>query len=127
MFGGFGEEPQAPNEDCKSWSEYLKLFALWMLVLALIKMIVTGGMDGFQDLMLALILYCGASSYSYCQAAFFVMIAFFQIIKCITVLGGAIQNKTELFSRKNALVTLTYLVSFGSYVLGKSLSRQAAT
>ena len=119
MFGGFGEEPQAPNQDCKTWSEYLKLLALWMLVLALIKLIVTSGFDGFQDLMLALVLYCGASSYSYCQAAFFVMIAFFQIIKCITVIGGAIQNKSDLFSKKNSMVVVTYIVSFATYIIGK--------
>ena len=83
------------------------------------KLIVTSGFDGFQDLMLALVLYCGASSYSYCQAAFFVMIAFFQIIKCITVIGGAIQNKSDLFSKKNSMVVVTYIVSFATYIIGK--------
>ena len=119
MFGGFEDEPQAPDSDCKTWAEYLKVFSLWVLVLGFLKLIITSGFDGFQDLMMTLITYCGARSYSYCMIVFFVMIAFFQLVKCVTVIGGGIQNSTPMFNKKNVLITVVYLASVVTYVAGK--------
>ena len=58
-------EAQPPNEECKHKADYLKLFALLMLTLGIVKLIaIPGEKTAFTDIILSLILFCAAHSYN---------------------------------------------------------------
>ena len=115
----FGDDDlQPPNQECKTWADYMKLLALIVLGFALAKLIVMKGLDGFTDLMLALALFCGANTYNYCLSVFFILMAFFPLITAITIIGGMIQQGKSLFGGANTAVTIIYGTSLILYCIG---------
>ena len=58
-------EVQPPNEECKQKADNLKLFALLMITLGIVKLIaIPGENTAFTDIILSLVLFCAANSYN---------------------------------------------------------------
>lgn len=107
---------EPPTPECKTICEYLKLFAFLTLVLGLVKLIGFG--FGINDLMLALVLYCGATSLNPCQVTFFVLFSFFSIIELVAAIGVLVQRGDNLLNKTNAAVTILCALSFLLYCVG---------
>ena len=108
-----------PNPESADIGNKLKLFALLFLVEFFVKMAFFGNI-GFGDLYLALILFCAGQNFNTCYASFFTLLAFFQAIEVISVLGVFIQRGENPF-KKSVVGTIVLLVSLIMYVAGTYL------
>jgi hypothetical protein len=122
MMNPMFNNPEPPTPECKAICEYLKLFAFLTLVLGLVKLIGFG--FGFNDLMLALVLYCGAVSINQCQVTFYVLFSFFSIVELVAAVGVLVQRGDNLLAKSNAAVTILCSISFVMYCVGKEMLRQ---
>lgn len=112
----FGPDIEPPTEKAKTYKSRIYIFLIVYVFITIFKMAYTQG--GFQDLISALFLYCGARSINFCYLSFFILMTFFSFFTCIVIIGTAIQQNKTMFNRKNAMAYTVIILAFLVYIYG---------
>ena len=126
---GFGENPEPPTQGSKKWSEFLKLYTLILVIAAISKMCLYSRSDsikmqflnqGFNDLIVCLLLYCGANSLSYCMITIFFFMTFMNIMWIVSTIGRGFQvrDMNGYFS-SNAAALAVVFAALVVYLVGR--------
>lgn len=115
LAGGIPEVP-SPNERTKEIRTQLMIYIYAFGINLIFKFFV--GFFPLQDIMCGLLLWCGHRSLNYCYVSFFVLMTFFSFFQIFNSLGGAIQNGTPLFNRKNGFASFVLISSIVIYLWG---------
>lgn len=92
--GGMPEIP-SPNARCKEVRKQLVIFLICFISMAVLRLIV--GIFTFQDIISAMLLWCGYRSLNHCYVTFFVLMTFFTFFETFCYIGKLIQNGKPLF------------------------------